>query len=100
MIAVRIAIGRASKHPWLWVFVLLLMATLLVFVALHGVEHALEGGDVLLCMTVASFAVLLVARERVQAAPARVPLARDPPPRFAPAVPARAPALHSAPLRL
>jgi hypothetical protein len=100
VIALRHAIGRASKHRWLWIFVLLLMATLLVFVALHGVEHALEGGDVLLCATIASLVLVLLVPSRIEARTTRMSVARDPPLRFARIAAAIAPTGLSPPLRL
>jgi hypothetical protein len=100
MIALRDAIGRASQRPWLWVAVLLLLATLLVFVALHGVEHAVEGGDLLLCITVASVAVVLLARDLVQVHRLKASVARDPPVAATRVVGVSAPGAHSLPLRL
>ncbi|MGH2358187.1 MAG: hypothetical protein ACRDGJ_09275 [Candidatus Limnocylindria bacterium] len=99
MIALRNAIDRASKRRWVWLLVMLALAALLVFVALHSLEHAVETSDVLLCITIGSLIVLALRPERMTRSLAVVRAGRDPP-AFAVAV-ARTPHLEteSEPLR-
>lgn len=81
VIAVRNAIDRASERRWVWVFVVLLLAMLLVLVGLHELEHAGETGDVLLCIAIASFIAVVFARRGTTRAVLLVPTGRDPPQR-------------------
>lgn len=100
MIALRNAIDRASERRWVGLLVLLLLATLLVLVGLHSLEHAAEAGNVLLCVAIAS--VLIVALRRDATADILLPArpGRSPPRRAAGLAGPSNLTAHSPPLRL
>ncbi len=95
----RDAIERASERRWVWLLVVLVLATLLVLVGLHELEHAAETGDVLLCIAIASLLAVVFTRSGTTRAVLLVPTGRDPPQRAHVTASTFRLAAHSQPLR-
>jgi hypothetical protein len=80
VIRLRNAIERASQRPWLGLLVIACLAVLLVLVAFHSFDHAVELTAAVTCLAVAVAGVFLVGIDSLARELVRAPRHGRPPP--------------------
>jgi hypothetical protein len=69
MLRLRVGIEEARRRRWLGLFVVLLLATLVVFVIIHDAEHALEDAAALCLALAVTFSTLVTSPSPTRLAP-------------------------------
>jgi drug/metabolite transporter (DMT)-like permease len=64
VLRLRRTIERASRHRWLGVLVIILLIALAVLIGFHDLDHALDPGNVLLCVGLAVLGAVVFTLDR------------------------------------